>query len=363
MTGGTFARDLVLPEKDSDVLLVTFLLEVLEERNDSLVPARPGAHEKVFLLLRKLAHGTSIGMRSRPANSASARRLLSYRGLVHGSIAPSRSVRSGFGTITERSYSSTAPNPLHVGHAPRGLLNEKKLGRRSRRARVIVRALEALGEYEPVSTVGGNYDALAIPVGERSSNRIAQPPGDLRRNREAVDDNENLFGSPQIDATTGEIVEVKHFAVDADAKKSLRAEILDHHGVRDEVGEAQRERRRRTWFLRVTREPRRSPTARCRASSRGRRPDSRCARCAPTGAGGSRRSRSPCRRSSARSWWDSAARSRRPATVRRSNRRRASPCARETAARKPKATRRTAAGLRRKWYRRRGTTCLSPRGR
>src|SRR5581483_6711518 len=30
--------------------------------------------------------------------------------------------------MSDSSYSSVAPNPLHVGHAPRGLLNEKSCG-------------------------------------------------------------------------------------------------------------------------------------------------------------------------------------------------------------------------------------------
>ncbi len=43
-------------------------------------------------------------------------------------MAPSRSDRSGSGTIRDSSYSSTAPNPLQPGHAPRGLLNENRPG-------------------------------------------------------------------------------------------------------------------------------------------------------------------------------------------------------------------------------------------
>src|SRR5213082_2295763 len=34
----------------------------------------------------------------------------------------------GSGTISDSSYSSTAPNPLHPGHAPRGLLKENRIG-------------------------------------------------------------------------------------------------------------------------------------------------------------------------------------------------------------------------------------------
>src|SRR6478672_3827263 len=62
------------------------------------------------------------------ANSASARRLFSYRGIVHGAIAPSRRVRDGYGTMSVSSYSSVAPKPLHRLQAPRGLLKEKSCG-------------------------------------------------------------------------------------------------------------------------------------------------------------------------------------------------------------------------------------------
>src|SRR5438093_7137402 len=60
--------------------------------------------------------------------SRSNRRRPSYLGLVHGSRAPWASDRFGSGTINDSSYSSTAPKPLQVGHAPRGLLKENRVG-------------------------------------------------------------------------------------------------------------------------------------------------------------------------------------------------------------------------------------------
>src|SRR3954471_18057887 len=48
--------------------------------------------------------------------------------MVHGAIAPSRREREGYGTISDSSYSSVAPKPLHRSHAPRGLLNENSCG-------------------------------------------------------------------------------------------------------------------------------------------------------------------------------------------------------------------------------------------
>ena len=122
---------------------------------------------------------------------------------------------------------------------------------------------------------------------------------------------------------------------------------------------------------RVDREPR--PLGQRRGSARrsgrgsaprsaGRRPGSAAGRRARRAAAGSRRSRSPCRPSSAGCARSSSGRSRSPARARRSSRRRASPSSAGTGARRPRATRRSAAGPRRRSCRRPGTTCRSPRG-
>jgi hypothetical protein len=68
---GALACGLVLSQEDADVLLVPFLLEVLEKRENPLVAARARAKQCITLGARE----TSIGMPSRFANSASARRL------------------------------------------------------------------------------------------------------------------------------------------------------------------------------------------------------------------------------------------------------------------------------------------------
>ena len=89
----------------------------------------------------------------------------------------------------------------------------------------------------------------------------------------------------------------------------------------------------------------------------------RHARSAPRAGAGSRRSRSPCRPSSAGCARSSSGRSRSPARAPRSSRRRASPSGRGTGARRPRATRRSGAGPRRRSCRRQGSTCRSPRAR
>src|SRR5829696_6682374 len=62
------------------------------------------------------------------ANSSKFRRRDSYRGLVQGSIAPSARLFAGSQTISDSSYSRTAPKTVQLEQAPLGLLNEKRAG-------------------------------------------------------------------------------------------------------------------------------------------------------------------------------------------------------------------------------------------
>src|ERR671917_2600648 len=48
--------------------------------------------------------------------------------LAHGTIAPSFTLRSSFGTTRTGSISSRLPSPSHLEQAPCGLLNENVLG-------------------------------------------------------------------------------------------------------------------------------------------------------------------------------------------------------------------------------------------
>src|SRR5439155_1125938 len=76
-------------------------------------------------------HGASSGMSFARAASRRIRRRPSYRGLVQGSRAPWTRLFLGSGAMSDSSYSSTAPKPLHTGQAPRGLLNENRIGARA----------------------------------------------------------------------------------------------------------------------------------------------------------------------------------------------------------------------------------------
>ena len=90
---------------------------------------------------------------------------------------------------------------------------------------------------------------------------------------------------------------------------------------------------------------------------------SRCGPRARRAGADSRRSRWPWPRWSAGCGWCSSAGWRRPGRCRRSHRRPASRCAPGTAARRRRATPRSGAGPRRRWCRRRATTCPSPKPR
>ena len=96
-----------------------------------------------------------------------------------------------------------------------------------------------------------------------------------------------------------------------------------------------------------------------RARPRVRTAGRRCGRRAPTAAAGSHEFRWSCRPSSADCGCCSSAGWRSPARCPRCRRRPASPSARGTGGRRPKATRRSGAGLRRRWCRRRARICPS----
>ena len=104
---------------------------------------------------------------------------------------------------------------------------------------------------------------------------------------------------------------------------------------------------------------RRRPGPRCRARRGCRTWGSRCGRRARRAGAGNRRARWRWRRWSAGCAWCSSAGWRPGARCRRSRRRPASPCAPGTGGRRRRAIRRSGAGPRRRWCRRRATICRS----
>ncbi len=88
-------------------------------------------------------------------------------------MAPSESARLGSGTISDSSYSSTAPNPLHAAQAPRGLLNEKSAGDGARAG--VSHALQlgcSVNRSRPASCT---TTAMPFALLERRGDRLHQP--------------------------------------------------------------------------------------------------------------------------------------------------------------------------------------------
>ena len=86
--------------------------------------------------------------------------------------------------MSDSSYSSTAPNPLHRGQAPRGLLNEKSCGDGAGRHRAVVGTLETLGEpcgtRRERASAAPAWDRASPPAAPRSSTRTTHVPSPSR---------------------------------------------------------------------------------------------------------------------------------------------------------------------------------------
>ena len=270
---------------------------------------------------------------------------------------PRRSRAHGSGTSRSGSISSCAPRPVQRGQAPCGALNEKMRGSSS-------------GSETPCSgqakfslkrwlVAVDDVDADE-PLGERRRrlDRLRQPLAQVGLQHEPVDD--DLDRVLELLVEDDLLLEQALLAVDLDAREAVAAELLEHVA---ELALAVAHDRR------VDGEPR--PLRAARASARrsgrgsaprsgGRRPGSAAGRRARRAAGGSRRSRSPCRPSSAGCATSSSGRSRSPARARRSSRRRASPSSGGTGARTRRATRRSGAAPRRRSCRTRGYDLPEP---
>ena len=159
------------------------------------------------------------------------------------------------------------------------------------------------------------------------------------------------------------VLELEELAVDADADEALLAGRLEDPvalglAVLDERAEDE-DRAHRPAGPRSGRRSAAGSGGRSRGHTSGSADGRRGRR---AGAGG-RRSRSPCRPSSADCVTRPSGRSRWPGSGPRSDRRRASPSGPGTGARRRTGSRRSDAGPRRRWCRRRGCSCHSRTGR
>ena len=206
------------------------------------------------------------------------------------------------------------------------IVEREELRRGRGRERAVVRALEPLGEAQPVDArsverrddrVGEENHRVAVALAERRRHRVGETAARVVRDDEPVDDDEQLLREGDVDVRGVELVEVHDRAVEADADEALGAQVLDDDLVRHFARELERRgdveaRPGRQREHRVGHRLHGVGLELAPADGADRVADAR-----PEAAAGSRRSRSRCRRSSARSWWGSSARSRRRGTARR----------------------------------------------
>ncbi len=183
MAFGTFARDLILTQKDPNVLLVPLLLEIAEKWENSLVAACARVEKQVLLNFRQLTPR-----------------------LVHRNPLPPRElgqcaplvVVAGFGPWIDRTAAERAlgiwddhrfvvledgTKSIAALTCAARVVEREKCGRWSGCASSVVRALEALGEAEALVAVGDDDHALAITVSEGGAYRVNQSRHDVGGDR------------------------------------------------------------------------------------------------------------------------------------------------------------------------------------
>ena len=270
------------------------------------------------------------------------------------------------------SYSSDGAEAVALLARAARRVEREELRRGRGRGGAVVRALEALGEAQPRDArlverrghrLGEENHRVAVALAKRGGERIGETSARRLRDDEPVDDDEQLLREGDVDVPRVEIVEVHDVTVEADADEALRAQVLDDDFVRHFARQLERRgdveaRARGQREHGVGDRLHRVGLDLAAADGAERVADARPEEAQVVvdlrgGAdGGARRlggvllldgdgGREPVDR----------------------DRRRASPCARETAARRRTATRRSGAGPRRRWCRRRATTCPSPTGR
>ncbi len=251
MAERTLLRCLILSEENADVLLVSLLLEITQEGKDSLVAARLRMKKQLSLrggeLIPRLVHRDALAtreLRQRPPFVVVPR--LGPR--VYRSVAQ----RAGrVGDHQRLVVLENRPESVALRACAARIVEREKLRRGGRRKRAVVRALEPLREAQLAhrQSVDGRHDrireqdyAVSLALGKRGSDGVAQASGAFRRDRQPVNYYEELLRAREVALGFGELVEVHYGSVDGDAQKSLRAEVLDHHVVRDFAGKSQGKR-------------------------------------------------------------------------------------------------------------------------
>ena len=211
----------------------------------------------------------------------------------------------------------------------------------------------AVGQEVEAHAAGGELGGLLDGLGDAAERVLAH--------HDAVDDDLDVVAVLLLEANLL-VAELAHLAVDAHARRSPRGAGPRRAWCTRPCGRGPRAPAPGRGGPARARGPCRPPGRWSGARSRGRTPGSgACPRARRAGAG-SRRSRSRCPPwSGGFSTWSSG-RWRPPARGRRWSPGRACPSGRGTGARSWRATPRSGAGPRRRWCRRRGSTCPSRRG-
>src|SRR4051812_4265567 len=215
MASWALLRRLVLTQKDADVLLVSLLLEIAEERKYSLVAATLGMEQQLPLrrweLVPRGVHRDPLALRElgeRAALVVVAR--LGPR--IDGAVAQ----RAGrVGNDQRLVVLENRAEAVALRARAAGIVEREKLGSRRRRNRPVVGAVEALGEAQLVhgeaverrnDVVGEQDHAVAFTLGERGSDGIAQPAAAFCRNRQPIDYHQQLFGAGDVALRRSDLV-------------------------------------------------------------------------------------------------------------------------------------------------------------
>ncbi|MEX2153021.1 MAG: hypothetical protein WD825_06740, partial [Gemmatimonadaceae bacterium] len=262
-TGRTHARGLIPPQEHADVLLVSFLLQVLEEGENPLVAANSRAQQPVARAGRQALprhiHRDLLAfreLRQRPALVL----VPWHRPRIDRSVAkrtPGVRYDESF-VVLEDGAEAVA---FGAGAARAVEREELRRGRGSPRA--VVRALEPFGESPDLlreergrrreELLEGD-DAIPVALSERGRDGIGQPTARAVIGGEAVDDHAELLCAGQIDCAAFEIFEVEHATIGLHAHEPLGAKVLDDDFMRHGLGQAQRKGDRKPAATRKTKD-------------------------------------------------------------------------------------------------------------
>ena len=231
--------ELVLPQEHADVLLVSLLLEVLEEGEDpDVLPL--AAIEQVPSLarlelvprLRRVGADAPRELLQQPAPGLVARLGPGIDGAFHQAAI---GIRHHERLVV---FQHGAESVARRAGAPRIVEGEERRGD-GRRGRVAGAAGGRPGEAKPPAIVQGEGDPFTLLEG--GGDRFRDPAERIRRSGQPIHHDEQLARPGEIEAG-GQLFEVMGDAIGHHAHEAERAEVLDHRRVRQPGDGRQRKR-------------------------------------------------------------------------------------------------------------------------